>query len=272
MSWDGRGYYYQCKRIGGKPRRVYVGAGFLAELTARMDAQEQEQRAEQDAQRRLLKARDRAIYKDLDAQYRQVRAFVGELMTAAGYRRYNREWRKVSKKAAQLTGPTADGAPVDIVALLARINGKNYTRADIDALRHALDAQDGAAAGLSVLYGTTMVGYIIEQYTDDAAPRLVMQADARRMSKMMGWDTAPAFERPLIDHIVCCWVRLQLVERDMSGAVKGSHSRESGAYWDRRLTEAQRRYLRAVNLLAKVRHVGPAVQVNVAHQQVVQNK
>ena len=67
-------------------------------------------------------------------------------------------------------------------------------------------------------------------------------------------------------------VRLQLVERDMSNSTKGSHSRESGAYWDRRLTEAQRRYLRAVNLLAKVRHIGPAVQVNVANQQVVQNR
>lgn len=271
MSWD-RGYYYQSKRIGGQPRRVYVGAGFLAELTARMDAREQEQRAAQDAQRRLQKARDRAIYKDIDAQYRQVRAFVGELMTAAGYRQYNREWRKVSKKAAQLTGPIADGAPVDIAALLERINGKNPSRTDIDALRQALDAQDGAAAGLTVLYGSTITNHVIEQYTDDVAPRLVMQADARRIAKEFGRDTAPAFERPLIDHIVTCWVRLQMVERDMSNATKGSHSRDSGAYWDRRLTEAQRRYLRAYNLLAKVRHIGPAVQVNVANQQVVQNR
>jgi len=270
MSWD-RGYYYQHRRVNGQPRRVYVGAGFLAELTARMDAGEQEQRAAHDAQRRLQKARDRAIYKDIDAQYRQVRAFVGELMTAAGYRQYNREWRKMGKKAAQLTGPTADGTPMDIAALLERINGKNPTKADIDALRQALNDQDGAAAGLTVLYGSAVTNRVIEQYTDDVAPRLVAQADARRIAKEYGRDTAPPFERPLIDHIVTCWVRLQLVERDMSNAVKGTHSRDSALYWDRRLTEAQRRYLRAVNLLAKVRHVAPAVQVNVAHQQVVQN-
>ena len=77
MSWDERGYYYQHKRINGQPRRVYVGAGLLAELTARMDAREQAQRAAQDAQRRLQKAQDRAILKDIDAQYGRLRAFVG---------------------------------------------------------------------------------------------------------------------------------------------------------------------------------------------------
>jgi hypothetical protein len=59
----------------------------------------------------------------------------------------------------------------------------------------------------------------------------------------------------------------------MSNNVKGSHSRESGAYWDRRLTEAQRRYLRAIGLLAKLRSLAPAsrLQVNVAHNQQVNN-
>lgn len=272
MAWDSRGYYYQSKRVNGQPRNVYVGAGLLAELIAQTDAQEQAQREAQDAQRRLQKAKDRAILKDLDAQYRQIRAFVGDVMAAAGYRQYNREWRRMGKKAAaQLTGPTADGAPVDLETLVARINSKNYSNGDVDALRRVLDAQDGTGAALTVIYGSSLTNYVLDQYTDDAAPKLVMQADARRIAKEFGRDTAPPFERPLIDHIVTCWVRLQLVERDMSNTVKGSHSRESGAYWDRRLTEAQRRYLRAVNLLAKVRHIGPAVQVNVAHQQIVQN-
>ena len=269
MSWD-RGYYYQHKRVGGQPRRVYVGAGFLAELTAQMDAQQQEQRAAQDAARRLLKARDRAICKDLDAQYRQLRAFVGELMTAAGYRQYNREWRRMGKKAAaQLTGPTADGAPVTVGELVDRINSKQHTRADLDTLRTILDDPE---TPLTILMGSAVANHIINEYTSEEAYQLVMKADARHMAKMLGAGKAPAFELPLIEHIVTCWVRLQLVERDMSSAVKGTHNRDSALYWDRRLTEAQRRYLRAVNLLAKVRHVGPAVQVNVAHQQVVQNK
>jgi len=270
MAWDSRGYYYQSKRVNGQPRNVYVGAGFLAELTAQTDAQEQAQRAAQDAQRRLQKAKDRAILKEIDAQYRQIRAFLGDVMAAAGYRQYNREWRKMGKKAAaQLTGPTADGAPVDVETLLARINSKDYTQADVDALRGILDDPQ---APLTILLGSAIANTIIDAYTSEEAYRLVMRADARRMAKMLGAGTAPAFELPLIEHIMTCWVRLQLVERDMSNTVKGSHSRDSALYWDRRLTEAQRRYLRAVNLLAKVRHIGPAVQVNVAHQQVVQNR
>ena len=206
MAWDSRGYYYRCQRVNGRPRNVYIGAGFLAELTARSDAQEQAQRAAQDAQRRLQKARDRAVHKDIDAQYRQVRAFVGELMTAAGYRQYNREWRKVSKKAAQLTGPTADGAPVTVGELVDRINSKQHTRADLDTLREILDAPE---TSLTILMGSAVANTIIDAYTSEEAYRLVMRADARHMAKMLGAGKAPAFELPLIEHIVCCWLRLQ---------------------------------------------------------------
>jgi hypothetical protein len=207
MSWD-RGYYYQHKRINGQPRRVYVGAGLLAELTARMDAQEQAQRVAQDAQRRLQRHKDRATLKKIDAEYQHLRSFVGRLLQAAGYYQHKREWRKMGKKAAQLTGPFDASAPVDIAALVQRINGNNYTAADMDALRRALDAQDGIGLALTVLGDSAMLNYILDQYTNDAAPKLVMQADAQRMAKMLGRDTAPPFEQPLIDHIVVCWLRL----------------------------------------------------------------
>jgi len=212
--------------------------------------------------------------KDIDGQYRRLTAFVGELMTVAGWRQYkNREWRKMSRKAAaQLTGPTADGDRVDMEELARRVSMPNPSSADIDALRRTLNSQEGLERGLTVLTGSVIISNIVEAYTDSPAARLTMQADARRIAKALGKDTAPPFEQPLIDHVVVCWLRLQLVERDVTNNVKGAHNRDSGIYWDRRLTEAQRRYLRAVNLLAKVRHIGPAVQMNFANQQVVQNR
>ena len=270
--WDSRGRYYQHKRINGQPRRVYVGAGVLAELTAHVDAQKQAQKAAQDAQRRRQRAQDRAIRKDIDSEYKQLQAFVGALLTAAGYYQHNRgEWRKMGKKAAQLTGPVDEGAPVDLEALAARVSGNNATPRDMEALRRALAAQDSEGLRLMVLDRTAVLTDMLDKYTDNAAVKIVMRADAERMLGTLGRDAAPPFERPLIDHIVLCWVRLQLVERNMSNVTSKPHSPEMGAYWDRRLTEAQRRYLRAVNLLAKVRHMGPAVQVNIANQQVVQN-
>jgi len=44
---------------------------------------------------------------------------------------------------------------------------------------------------------------------------------------------------------------------------------ESGHFWDRRLSAAQRRHLRACETLARIRRMGiAALQVNIARQQV----
>lgn len=180
----------------------------------------------------------------------------------------------MGKKAAQLAGPVDDGAPVDVEALVQRINSQTPRPADLDALRRVLAAPDanGDRTGTpTALSGAAVLDSLLAKRAGNAAERLIMLADARRMEKTLGRDTAPPFERPLIDHVVVCWVRLQLVEIGTSNNTSGAHNREDGAYWERRLSEAQRRYLRAFNLLAKVRHMGPAVQVNIANQQVVQN-
>ena len=308
MAWDSSGrYYYRHTRIAGKPRRVYVGGGLLGALAAMMDGQEQAQRVALDAQRRLQRTRDREAHRSIDAQYQQVRAWAAALLTAAGCYRHKREWRRMDLKAfakryreaeerdaaqaagklahgggaAQLAGPTVtDGGAADrsklaaeaaagLEALVKRVNGPKPSRADLDTLRDLLAVQSGDNGIITVLDGSTILHTLIDSYTDSEASRLVMRADARRMADRLGRD-APPFERPLIDHIVTCWVRLQLVERDHANNLRGAHSRESGQYWDRRLSEAQRRYLRAVNLLAKLRHLGP-VQINVADKMLVMN-
>jgi hypothetical protein len=304
MAWDStRRYYYRSVWTPSGPRRVYVGGGPLGELAAR----EQAQRAAQAAQRRQGRAADASANQELDAQYRRLRAFVWALLTAAGCYQHNREWRRMDLKAfarryreaeerdaartagktahaggpAQLAGPvTADrdraqleaDAVAALEALVKRVNGPKPSRADLDTLREVL-AMPKAPGGAVVTFlsGWSVLDHILDKWGGSAAARIVMRADAERMAQRLGRDSAPPFERPLIDHIVTCWVRLQLVERDHVSNTAGAHSRDSGTYWDRRLSEAQRRYLRAVNLLAKLRHMGPAVQVNVANQQVVMN-
>ena len=272
MTWDStRRYYYRSERRGGKPRRVYVGGGRLGELAARQDAIEREARAAAADRRRAQCAADRAADGEIDAQYRRLRTWTAALLTAAGWYQHKREWRRMGRKLLQ--SQETDGgqpqAPADLEALVKRVNGKNPSRADLDALRDIL-ADPPAGASITALDGLVILDTIIDGYTDSAASRLVMRADADRMAHKLGRAAAPPFERPLIDHIVTCWVRLQLVERDHAANTAGSHSRESGAYWDRRLTAAQRRYLRALHLLAKLRHMGP-LQVNIANQQVVMN-
>lgn len=157
-------------------------------------------------------------------------------------------------------------------ALVKRVNGPTPSRADLDALRDVLaQPWNFGGAVLTVLDGAAIRDAIISSCAGSESSRLIMRADADRLAKSLGRDAAPPFERPLIDHIVTCWVRLQLVERDLTATTAGRHSMPEGAYRDRRLSEAQRRYLRALNLLAKLRHLGPAVQLNIAGQQVVLN-
>lgn len=43
---------------------------------------------------------------------------------------------------------------------------------------------------------------------------------------------------------------------------------KNAAYWERRLNSAHRRYLRAIETLAKIRKQGLAVQVNIAVNQI----
>src|SRR5256885_524345 len=55
MSWEtrpsGKKYYYRSKRVGGLPRRVYVGTGATAELAALLDQRKREaQQADEEAE------------------------------------------------------------------------------------------------------------------------------------------------------------------------------------------------------------------------------
>jgi hypothetical protein len=75
----------------------------------------------------------------------------------------------------------------------------------------------------------------------------------------------------LIEQIALCWLRLSIVEvRHADHTTSGSIGISQADYWDRALSAAQRRYLRAIESLARVRRLlhPNAVQVNIGAQQV----
>jgi hypothetical protein len=95
VGWDSRGYYYQPRRVAGRPRRVYVGGGPAGELAAEADA---EARAARDASR----ARARAARADLDALdagpaalWAEARLLAAAALLAGGcHRTSSRQWRR----------------------------------------------------------------------------------------------------------------------------------------------------------------------------------
>jgi len=105
---------------------------------------------------------------------------------------------------------------------------------------------------------------------DSSLAREAMGAIADTMRADLGYTDAPAIERGLIEHVVLCWLRLQDVEGRYTYALAKSQELPVAYWWERRLTGAQGRYMRAVESLARVRRMTrpSAVQINVGDQQV----
>lgn len=109
----------------------------------------------------------------------------------------------------------------------------------------------------------------IEALHPGAGAAVVMRANYEGQCRALGYATAPPLEKGLIEHVALCLIRLEAVERGYTKVMSESHTLTLGDYWERRLSAAQRRYLRAVETLARVRRLRlPALQVNIGENQV----
>lgn len=79
-------------------------------------------------------------------------------------------------------------------------------------------------------------------------------------------------ERLLIQQVILAWLKLAYTEYHHEHFLtNGNTTIKVADFWERRLSAAQRRYLRACETLARVRRLNlPAVQVNIGAQQVNQ--
>jgi hypothetical protein len=88
---------------------------------------------------------------------------------------------------------------------------------------------------------------------------------ARDLRESLGYEDAPALEKMLIEGVIVCWVRLAVMELRYSCVVSASNTLAQIEHTERRLTEAQKRFNRACESLARVRKLSrPSFQINVA--------
>ena len=94
MGWE-RGYYYRVRKVNGRVVREYIGAGKVAELVARMDALEREQRQLEALERRHEKEQLNTLDAELKTLNDKVDLAARAALLAAGFYRHKRgEWRR----------------------------------------------------------------------------------------------------------------------------------------------------------------------------------
>jgi hypothetical protein len=125
----------------------------------------------------------------------------------------------------------------------------------------AVDLLGGDLAGQAQLALVGKFGGKNLLYQESLARKLELLRD-----ELSGATPTP-LERLLVESVVTCWLHVYHLE--LINASKESMSLDLGAYYQRSLSAAQKRYLAAIKALALVRKLAvPVLQVNIARKQV----
>jgi len=152
-------------------------------------------------------------------------------------------------------------------AVLERCQTKTAKSKDLALLGSELDANPRAIAELGNL---TRIN--IEQMAagfNNPGFAVILEKYLPQLKKDLGYELAPAIEKLSIDGVAISWLRWQQIEYKYTWQNRQGLSLNQAAYWDKSLTAAHARYLRALESLAKIRKLArrdPALQVNIAAQ------
>lgn len=145
--------------------------------------------------------------------------------------------------------------------LIDRTNKEKPNPEDVQELRRVL-AESPKLWRVAGNMATLASESIVHRW--DASP-FVKESVMRGMEVLradLGYAEAQPLERLLIEQVVLCWVNLHMLELVHNDRLAERHTTEAGLYWDRRLSNAQRRYMRATESLARVRKLTSATRLH----------
>jgi hypothetical protein len=99
-----------------------------------------------------------------------------------------------------------------------------------------------------------------------ANEREAVSAGLVTLRQQLGYDDASMLEQIVIEQVLLSWLRLSLWEYRYSGLGSAGSSISQSDFWERRISAAQRRFLRACETLSRIRQFArriPALQVNI---------
>ncbi|MDQ3713822.1 MAG: hypothetical protein M3388_16600 [Acidobacteriota bacterium] len=137
--------------------------------------------------------------------------------------------------------------------LFERVNKPNPKDADKTALQKRLAENPEIWQNAADLAKRTENNILDNCCSSSYLTKEIYREKLAALRDNLGWANSSEMEKILIEQVCLNWLRLNLLESVHSTKTTESHSFETGVYWDKRLSSAQRRYLRAVESLAKVR-------------------
>ena len=97
----------------------------------------------------------------------------------------------------------------------------------------------------------------------------VMHEVVRRLREDLEGENPSPLESLLVDRIISCYLHVNFAENEYTDSVGPGARLEVAEYMQKRLDRANKRYIAAIKALAQVRKMGPAIQINIAQQQLI---
>lgn len=172
----------------------------------------------------------------------------------------------MEKKAMNEAIQTGTGQD-ELGHLIEQANNSNTGTADVIRLRRYLKAHPEVWGNLTTIASTAKEGAL--QRLQSSALIEMTRIGMKALETEIGYDEAPALERLLIEHISLAWMNYHYIQFLYDATTeRESITMKQAGFWERRLSVAQRRYVRAIESLARLRRMSiPAIQVNIGKNQ-----
>lgn len=274
MAWEernGRRYYYRKRRVDGQVVSEYIGQGHLVELFARCDELERHTKTIARRDRINFHQEFRRIDQSIEKYRRLVRNIVAAALIGAGYHEHRGQWRMARTMSKKVTKPHPAMAEVaEYYRLYGEAKGDSKV---LPQLKAFANEHPGVFDKATLLGVTTLASVLTTMKISDVAS-ITISGEVDAVRRNLGYGKATQLEKLLIEDVVICWLRMQLMEQVYSQNVApDQYDIAKVDHLERRLSATRRRYLRSVESLARVRGLLSRVglQINVANQQVVAN-
>lgn len=137
-------------------------------------------------------------------------------------------------------------------AILRKVNTNTPSRADMAAFQSLIAEKPRVYTEIGAACLDARQMYL---NTMNAIQRESIKLRLAEIERELSDPGDGAMEKLLVNHVVLCWLRLTMIEREYTHFMDQSITLTLGAYWEKRLSAAQKRFTRATENLARVRRL-----------------